>query len=198
MKFRGNFIGVTLLVLLLMTTAACAAPKAEGRIVRGNPAAPVTIVEFTDFQCPYCSAGAHTLDAMMKKYEGKVKLTVRHYPLPFHPAALPAALYFEGIAVQSPEKAWQFYDALFAEPQQLQAGEEHLKKVAAGLGVDMRKMDQDARSAATYQKIAADKQEFERAGFDGVPVFVINGTVLVGAQPPQMFAKVIDAALSKK
>ena len=197
MKFRGNFIGVTLLVLLLMTTAACAAPKAEGRIVRGNPAAPVTIVEFTDFQCPYCSAGAHTLDAMMKKYEGKVKLTVRHYPLPFHPAALPAALYFEGIAVQSPEKAWQFYDALFAEPQQLQAGEEHLKKVAAGLGVDMRKLDQDARSAATYQKITTDKQEFKRTRFDDVPVFVINGTVLVGAQPPQKFAEVIDAALAK-
>ena len=114
MKFHRNFIGMTLLLLLLMTTAACAAPKAEGRIVRGNPAAPVTIVEFTDFQCPYCSAGAQTLSAMMKKYEGKVKLTVRHYPLPFHPSALPAALYFEGIAVQSPEKAWQFYDALFA------------------------------------------------------------------------------------
>ena len=197
MKFRGNFIGVTLLVLLLMTTAACAAPKAEGRIVRGNPAAPVTIVEFTDFQCPYCSAGAHTLDAMMKKYEGKVKLTVRHYPLPFHPAALPAALYFEGIAVQSPEKAWQFYDALFAEPQQLQAGEDHLKKVAAGLGVDMQKLGQDVRSPETYKKIAADKQEFEQAQFDGVPVFVINGTVLSGAQPPQKFIEVIDAALKK-
>lgn len=198
MKFRGKFVGMTLLVLLTLTTAACAAPKAEGRIVRGNPAAPVTIIEFTDFQCPYCGVGAQTLDAMMKKYEGKVKLTVRHYPLPFHPAALPAALYFEGIAVQSPEKAWRFYDALFAEPEKLSAGEEHLKKVAAGLGVDMQKLDQDVRSAATYQKIAADKQEFERAGFDGVPVFVINGTVLVGAQPPQMFAKVIDAALSKK
>ena len=197
MKFRRNFIGMTLLLLLLMTTAACAAPKTEGRIVRGNPSAPVTIVEFTDFQCPYCSAGAQTLSAMMKKYEGKVKLTVRHYPLPFHPAALPAALYFEGIAVQSPEKAWQFYDALFAEPEKLSAGEDHLKKVAAGLGVDMPKLDQDVRSAATYQKIAADKQEFERAGFDGVPVFVINGTVLVGAQPPQKFAEVIDAALAK-
>ena len=197
MKFRGNFVAMTLLVLLLMTTVACAAPKAEGRIVRGNPAAPVAVVEFTEFQCPYCSAGAHTLSAMMEKYEGKVKLTVRHYPLPFHPAALPAALYFEGVAGQSPEKAWQFYDALFAEPEKLQAGEDHLKKVAAGLGVDMQKLDQDVRSAATYQKIAADKQEFERAGFDGVPVFVINGTVLVGAQPPQKFAEVIDAALAK-
>ena len=134
---------------------------------------------------------------MLKKYDGKVNLVVRHYPLPFHPAALPAALYFEAIAAQSPEKAWQFYDALFADAPKLQEGEEHLKRVASGLGVDMTRLEQDVRSTATYKKIAADKQAFEQAGFDGVPAFVINGTVLVGAQPPQKFIEVIDAALSK-
>jgi protein-disulfide isomerase len=188
---------VTLVAFLFLIcfSAACANAKPEGRIVRGNPAAPVTIVEFTDFQCPYCSNGARTVSAMMAKYEGKIKLIVKHYPLPFHPVALPAALYFEGIAAQSPDKAWQFYDALFANPGQLAAGEDALKKVAAELGVDMQKLEQDVRSPDTYKKIAADKQEFEQAKFDGVPVFIINGTAIVGAQPPQVFIELIEAAL---
>ena len=197
MNFRNTFVGFVLLILLAMAATACASPRKEDRPVRGNPAAPVTIVEFTDFQCPYCAHGARTVSAMMSKYEGKIKLIVKHYPLPFHQAALPAALYFEGIAIQSPEKAWQFYDALFADPRQLNNGEEALKKVAAGLGVDMQKLEQDVRSPETYKKIAADKQEFEQAQFDGVPVFVINGTVLSGAQPPQKFIEAIDAVLKK-
>jgi protein-disulfide isomerase len=184
-------------LFLLIFSVACATANPEGRIVRGNPAAPVTIVEFTDFQCPYCSNGARTVSALMAKYEGKIKLVVKHYPLPFHPAALPAALYFEGIAVQSPDKAWQFYDALFANPRQLIEGEEYLKKVAAGVGADMHKLEKDVRSPETYKKIAADKQEFEQAQYDGVPVFIINGKALVGAQPPQKFIEIIDAALKK-
>lgn len=192
--FRRSLILAAALILMVFS-AACANAKPEGRIVRGNPAAPVAIVEFTDFQCPYCSNGARTVSAMMEKYEGKIKLIVKHYPLPFHPVALPAALYFEGIAAQSPDKAWQFYDALFANPGQLSAGEDALKQVAAELGVDMQKLEKDVRSPETYKKIAADKQEFEQAKFDGVPVFIINGTALVGAQPPQVFIQVIEAAL---
>lgn len=188
---------VSALVLLALAATACAAPKPEGRIVRGNPSAPVTIVEFTDFQCPYCVIGARTVSALMEKYGDRVKLTVRHYPLSSHPAALPAALYFEGIALQSPEKAWKFYDALFGNPQMLNEGEEALKRVAAGLGVDMAQLEKDARSVEVYKKIAADKQEFEQAKFDGVPVFIINGKALVGAQPPKKFIEVIDAALKQ-
>ncbi len=184
-------------LLLMIFSVACATANPEGRIVRGNPAAPVTIVEFTDFQCPYCSNGARTVSALMAKYEGKIKLVVKHYPLPFHPAALPAALYFEGIAAQSPDKAWQFYDALFANPRQLMEGEEYLKKVAAGVGANMQKLEKDVRSPETYKKIAADKQEFEQAQYDGVPVFIINGKAIVGAQSPQKFIEIIDAALKK-
>lgn len=196
MKF-SKIICLMLLILLAMATTACASAKPEGRIVRGNPAAPVTIVEFTDFQCPYCSNGARTVSAMMAKYEGKVKLVVKHYPLPFHPAALPAALYFEAIALQSPDKAWQFYDAVFANARQLIDGEDFLKAVAASVGADMSRLEKDARSPEIYKKIAADKQEFEQAKYDGVPVFIINGKVLVGAQPPAKFIEAIDAALKK-
>ena len=195
MNFGKKMIGIALLLMLATAATACAAQQKEGRIMRGNPDAAVTIVEYTDFQCPYCANGAQTVGALMKKYEGKINLTVKHYPLPFHPAALPAALYFEAIAMQSPEKAWQFYDAVFADPQQLGAGEEALKKLAVSLAVDMQKLEQMVRSPENYKKIAADKREFEQAQFDGVPVFIVNGTVLVGAQSPQKFSEIIDAAL---
>ena len=198
MKFGKKYcLLMLLLILLAMATTACASAKPEGRIVRGNPAAPVTIVEFTDFQCPYCSNGDRTVSAMMAKYEGKVNLVVKHYPLPFHPAALPAALYFEAIALQSPDKAWQFYDGVFANARRLVEGEDFLKTVAAGVGADMARLEKDARSPEIYKKIAADKQEFEQAKYDGVPVFIINGKVLVGAQPPAKFIEAIDAALKK-
>lgn len=197
MKILKSISLLMLLVFLTMASTACAAAKPEGRIVRGNPAAPLTIVEFTDFQCPYCLNGASTVGAMMAKYEGKVNLVVKHYPLPFHPTALPAALYFEAIALQSPDKAWQFYDAVFANAQRLSEGEEFLKATAVSLGVDMPRLEKEARSPQVYKKIAADKQEFEQAKYDGVPVFVINGTVLIGAQPPQKFIESIDAALKK-
>ena len=192
-----KFSLLLLLILLAIGTTACAAAKPEGRIIRGNPAAPVTIVEFTDFQCPYCSSGARTVSAIMAKYDGKVNLVVKHYPLPFHPAALPAALYFEAIALQSPDKAWQFYDAVFANARQLVDGEEFLKAMAMSVGADLTRLEKDVRSPEIYKKIAADKQEFEQAKYDGVPVFVINGTVLIGAQPPQKFIEAIDAALKK-
>ena len=198
MKFGKKYsLLMLLLILLAMATTACAAEKPEGRIVRGNPAAPVTIVEFTDFQCPYCSNGARTVSAMMAKYEGKVNLVVKHYPLPFHPTALPAALYFEAIALQSPDKAWQFYDVVFANARQLVDGEDFLKSVASSVGADMARLEKDTRSPEVYKKIAADKQEFEQAKYDGVPVFIINGTVIVGAQPPAKFIEAIDAALKK-
>lgn len=167
------------------------------RIFRGKADAPVTIVEYTDFQCPYCGAGAKTVEEVMAKYEGQVKLVVKHFPLPFHPAAMPSALYFEAISLQSPEKAWKFYEVLFSDLRQLSAGESYLQKVANDIGVDMKRLEQDVRNQATYGRIAADLKEVEQFKFDGVPVFVINGKVLMGAQPPQKFFEIIDAALRK-
>ena len=165
------------------------------RISKGAANAPVTIVKYTDFQCPYCSYGAKTIEEVMARYEGQVRLVVKHFPLKIHPAAVPSALYFEAIALQSPKKAWQFYDKLFADQHQLSGGEEYLQNTAANLGIDMKRLEQDARTPENFARIAADLKEIERFRFDGVPVFVINGTILMGAQPPQKFFDVIDAAL---
>ena len=203
LKFSRIIALVASLVILVLSTA-CASPSAApasapasggGRISLGVPTAPVTIVEFTDFQCPYCSRGAQTVKQIMAKYEGKVRLIVRHFPLPSHPVAMPAALYFEAIALQSPEKAWRFYDALFADQTKLAGGEEYLKKVAGGLDVDMDRVAKDLGNEQIKARIASDMKDFETSRFDGVPVFVINGTVLVGAQPIEMFTEVIEAAL---
>ena len=201
LKFPRIIAFICLLAMLVLSTA-CASPNPPssatsegGRVSLGDLTAPVTIVEFTDFQCPYCSRGAQTVKQLMGKYEGKIRLVVRHYPLPSHPAAMPAAIYFEAIALQSPEKAWKFYDEAFADQQKLTGGEEYLKKLSESLGVDMDRLAKDLGSERIKNRIATDKKEFEMSNFDGVPVFVINGTVLVGAQPMEVFSDVIESAL---
>lgn len=187
------------LLAIVALSAACASPDSPpaggGRLSLGNPAATVSIVEFTDFQCPYCSRGAKTLQDVMKKFNGQVRLTVRHYPLSGHPAAMPAARYFEAIGLQNPEAAWKFYEALFADQEKLAGGEEYLKKVAGELGVDMGRLDKDKDSEVVKARIEADMRAFEASRFDGVPVFVINGAVLIGAQPAETFEAAIKDAL---
>ena len=203
LKFTRIIAFICLMAMLVLSTACAspipssssASPSDGGRVSLGDLTAPVTIVEFTDFQCPYCSRGAQTVKQLMGKYEGKIRLVVRHYPLPSHPAAMPAAIYFEAIALQSPEKAWKFYDEAFADQQKLAGGEDYLKKLSESLGVDMERLAKDPGSERIKNRIATDRKEFEMSNFDGVPVFVINGTVLVGAQPMEVFSEVIESAL---
>jgi len=181
--------------------SAATAPKLSpvidaSRIVRGNPKAPVTIFEYTDFQCPYCRYGAITVDEVMARYEGQVQLIVKQLPLPLlHPMAISCALYFEAISLQSADKAWAFYDRIFFDQRPLAGGEPYLQKLASELGVKMKQLEQDLRSPGMQDRIAADLKESERYKFDGVPVFVVNGQVIEGAQPPEKFFEVIDAAL---
>ena len=166
------------------------------RIIRGNPTAPVTIFEYTDFQCPYCRYGAITVDEVMARYEGQVRLIVKELPLPLlHPMAMSCARYFEAISMQSADKAWAFYDRIFLDQRPLAEGEPYLQKVVLDLGVDMNRLDQDLRSQTTHDRIAADLKESEQYKFDGVPVFIVNGQVIEGAQPPEKFFEVIDEAL---
>jgi len=164
------------------------------RIVRGNPDAAITIFEYTDFQCPYCRQGAKTIDEVMARYEGQVRLIVKHLPLPLlHPMAMSCALYFEAISLQSAGKAWAFYDRLFLDQRALAGGEPYLQGIAAALDVDMRRLEQDLRSPSLRERISADLKESEQYKFDGVPAFVVNGQVVEGAQPAQRFFDLIDA-----
>jgi len=111
------------------------------RVVKGNPNAAITIFEYTDFQCPYCRAGAITIDEVMARYEGQIRLIVKHLPLPLlHPMAISCALYFEAISMQGADKAWAFYDRIFSDQRALSNGEPYLQKVAVELNVDMKKL----------------------------------------------------------
>ena len=168
-----------------------------GRIVRGRPDAVITIVEYTDFQCPYCAFGAKTVEEVLARYEGQVRLVVKHLPLQFHPMAKPAAQYFEALSVQSAARAWAFYDRLFENQRALAGGTSFLHQLAGDLGANVEQLEKDLAGPVVHDRLAGDLREAERYRFDGVPAFIINGQVIEGAQPANVFVDVIEAILRR-
>ena len=168
-----------------------------GRIVRGRPDAVITIVEYTDFQCPYCAFGAKTVEEVLARYEGQVRLVVKHLPLQFHPMAKPAAQYFEALSVQSADRAWAFYDRLFENQRALAGGTSFLHQLAGDLGANVEQLEKDLAGPVVHDRLAGDLREAERYRFDGVPAFIINGQVIEGAQPANVFVDVIEAILRR-
>jgi protein-disulfide isomerase len=173
-------------------------PEIEtNRIIKGNASAPITIVEYSDFQCPYCAVGAKTMEQLFKKYDGRIRLIYKHNPLPFHKAALPAAVYFEAIARQDSKKALKFHDILFADQRRLEKGEQALREIAASLGIDMKILDKDLKSKEVIERIQKDMAEANKFGFSGTPAFIVNGISLPGAYPLQEFIEVIEMTEKK-
>lgn len=161
-------------------------------IIRGNKDAPITLIEFSDFECPFCSRGYNTVMEMMKKYEGKIRFVYKHLPLSFHPMAMPAAQYFEAIKMQSPEKAWEFHDRVYKDQRKLQNGEAFLKSIAKDLKVDQKKLDVDLKSEEVKSHIDHDLAQAAKFGFQGTPGFLLNGIPVKGAYPTEHFVKLID------
>jgi protein-disulfide isomerase len=158
--------------------------------VRGDKKAPISIVEYSDFQCPYCGRGFQVVEEVRAKYGDKVRFIFKNLPLvAIHPNALPAAKWFEAISLQSQEKAWQFHDIMFKNQGSL--SEDFYKKTAKDLGVDVEKAAKDAQSQAVSDKIDADSKEGKEFGFSGTPGFLINGIPLRGAYPAEDFDKII-------
>ena len=159
---------------------------------RGEKDAPITLIEYSDFECPFCSRGYNTVMELMEKYKGKIRFAYKHLPLSFHPQAMPAAQYYEAIRLQSPEKAWQFHDAIYKNQRALQNGEKFLKEEAKKLKVDMAKLAKDVTSEAVQKRIAADVAEAGKYGFQGTPGFLLNGIPVKGAYPTQHFDDLIS------
>lgn len=159
---------------------------------RGNKDAPITLVEYSDFECPFCSRGFNTVMELMKKYDGKIRFVYKHLPLSFHPQAMPASQYFEAIRLQSAEKAWKFHDKIYQEQRSLQNGEKFLKKIAQELKVDMAKLEKDVKSEAVQKRIDADMEEAAKFGFQGTPGFLLNGIPVKGAYPTSHFDGIIE------
>lgn len=157
--------------------------------VRGEKSAPYTLVEYADFQCPYCAAGFQGVEELRKKYGRDLRFVFKHVPLPFHAQSMPAAEWFEAVAMQSPEKAWQFHDILFRNQDKL--GISFYEKTAGDLGIDLKQCEKDAGSQAVKDRIAADAAEAGRFGFSGTPGFLLNGIPVNGAYPVEYFEEII-------
>lgn len=171
----------------------------EGRVIFGNKDAAITIVEYSDFQCPYCARGYQTVKEVEKQYGDKVRIVFKHLPLDFHPLAMPAAKYFEAIAKQDPKKAEKFHDMVFENQGMLKdKGEAYFKEVAKKVGADVKKVETDIKDEAIAKKIADDMEEAKKFNMSGTPGFIINGVSLRGAYPFPSFKEIIDQHLAKK
>jgi protein-disulfide isomerase len=162
--------------------------------VRGAPDAAVTIVEFSDFECPFCKRTQPTLTKVLEKYSGRIKLAYRDFPLDsIHPQARAAAE--AARCAQQGGKFWEYHDALFAQSPKL--GAEDLKRSAKEVGLDVEKFDACIASGATKAGVEKDVEEGNRLGITGTPAFFINGRLLSGAQPVEAFTRVIDDELAR-
>lgn len=163
----------------------------EGAPVLGDANAPVTIVEFTDFQCPFCSRANTTIHELLKANEGKFKLVFRSYPLPFHKEAQLAHQAAE--AAKQLGKFWEYHDLLFANQQKLDR--DSLIGFAKQIGLDEAKFVAAMDSEAAKAAVDRDKKLGSDAGVGGTPHFLINGRILSGAQPLPAFQAALDAEL---
>lgn len=160
--------------------------------VRGNPDGPLVLVEYSDFECPYCSRGYATMNQFMEKYKGQVKFVYKHLPLSFHKQAMIASQYFEAIKLQDQEKAFEFHDEIFKNQRGLKNGEAFLKKIAQKVGADMGKVAKDLNSEVVKDKIKADMAEAAKFQIQGTPGFVLNGVPIRGAYPISHFEMIVE------
>jgi protein-disulfide isomerase/Zn-finger nucleic acid-binding protein len=161
---------------------------------KGPADAPVTIVEFSDFECPYCVRAEETVKQVLAAYPGKVRLVYRDYPLPMHAKAPKAAEAAHCAADQG--KYWEMHDKLFANAQKLEVSD--LKAHAREVGLDGGKFDQCLDSSEKAKVVESHKKAGEEVGVSGTPAFFINGRLLTGAQPLDAFKAVIDDELKAK
>jgi protein-disulfide isomerase len=160
---------------------------------KGPANAPVTIVEFSDFQCPYCSRVGPTLQKVLEDYPKDVRVVYKHYPLSFHKQALPAAKASAAAGRQG--KFWEMHDLLFQNQREL--NEAAFKGYAQQLGLDVAQFEKDYASPGVAQEVEADMTLARSLGVTGTPGFFVNGRFLSGAQPYSAFKTKIDAELKE-
>jgi protein-disulfide isomerase len=159
--------------------------------IRGDKNAPITIVAFSDFQCPFCNRVNPTLTKLLDTYPGKVRLAFKHLPLRIHPDA-PAA-HAAAEAANRQGKFWEMYDKIFANQRELKP--DKFREYAQQIGLDMTKYDKDLTDPSVKAKIDSDSKEADKLGVAGTPAFFINGKYLSGAQPFETFQKMVDDQL---
>ena len=160
----------------------------------GNKAAPITLIEFADFQCPYCGRVAPTIKRLRDTYGDKVRVVWKDFPLTqIHPQAFKAGEAAHCAGDQG--KYWEYHDRLFANQQSLMPDD--LKKHAADLGLDATAFAACLDSSKYGERVRDGVAEGTRLGVNSTPMFYVNGRVVSGAQPYEAFASVIDEELSR-
>lgn len=160
--------------------------------VRGNYNASLTLVEFSDFECPYCGSFHPTVTQALKEYGNKIRLVYKHFPLSFHPQAQKAAESSECASEQG--KFWEMHDKMFENQQLLSV--EQFKKWARELKLNGSKFDSCLDSGKYASKVQADFNEGAAKGVNGTPATFINGQLVSGAVPYASLKQAIDQALA--
>lgn len=169
-------------------------PLTDQDPVRGNAAAPVTIIEFSDFQCPFCARVNPTLAQVRAAYGDKVKIVFKDYPLPNHPNAPKAAEAARCAGEQ--KKYWEMHDVMFANQQALEVP--NLKQMARSIGVEGSAFDSCLDSGKHAGTIRNGSALGDRMGVNSTPTLYVNGRPLIGAMPFENFKQIIDEELAKK
>jgi protein-disulfide isomerase len=167
----------------------------DGQPSTGPSDAKVTIVEFSDYQCPYCQVWYQNVyQQLLTSYPNKIRFVYRDLPLPMHPEAIPAALAADCAGEQG--DYWKYHDALFGQKYGLNRSA--YEQYAADLGLDRQAFGACLDSQRYLSKIQANASDAANAGLNSTPSFVINGRVLIGALPLAEFKAVIDEELAAK
>lgn len=161
----------------------------------GSPSAKVTIIEYSDFQCPFCAQGAKILGELKKKYGKKIQVAFKQYPLPFHTQAKKAAVASMCIKEQSVDLFWKMHDAMFANQDKLKV--EDLKELAKKLGGNAEQFNKCLDENKHLGYVDKDIEEGKNIGVKSTPTFFINGQLIAGALPVEEFSEIIDEELAK-
>jgi len=164
----------------------------DGAPARGPENAKVTIIEFSDFQCPFCGRVAPVLQQVEKEYGNNVRVVFKHLPLSMHPKAPAAHAAAEAARLQG--KFWEMHDLIFANQREM--SEEKYLEYAAQIGLDVDRFKKDVQSPQVRDRIQSDAREAAALGVSGTPSFFVNGRFMSGAKPFSEFKQVIDAQLA--
>lgn len=165
----------------------------DGAHFKGKADAKITIVEWSDFQCPYCRKVTKTTDQLLADYGGEVRIVFKHMPVRGHARALPAALAAEAAGRQG--KFWGMHDLLFANQREL--SDENIERWAGELGLDVARFRRDLADPGLRKRVDAQQAHGARLGVSGTPAFFVNGRFISGAQPLDRFKRLIDEELRK-
>ena len=180
-------------VLLKMPPFYRAPIELAGAPSKGPDGAPVTIVEFSDFHCPYCRGVQSTLDQLLAKYPTQVRLVYKHFPIDsLHPQARRVA--DASWCAQQQHKFWEFHDAVYASAPDASAAA--IAGFASKAGLDLKAFDACVASGKADPIVQAHIDEGQHYGVSGTPGFFVNGRLLSGAVPLSAFSEVIDEELA--